>query len=158
MSSFISMLALLAVVSAAPAELRARLTTPISTISPVITLCTGLPVPAQGCANLAIISDACVNFTGGKSVLNHNLTGLKSHLDLSSPCSGTACSVNLLEACSLIYKVIYGPTGKHQTRQACRVSQVSCHFAKYKSFTLLGTNNKTVASFVSLAIKYIVTD
>ncbi|KAF8159246.1 hypothetical protein B0H34DRAFT_796527 [Crassisporium funariophilum] len=77
MSSFISLLALLAVASAAPAEIGARLTTPISTISPVITLCTGLPVPAQGCANFAIISDACVDFTGGKSVLNHDLTGVK---------------------------------------------------------------------------------
>ncbi|KAJ7736604.1 hypothetical protein DFH07DRAFT_753475 [Mycena maculata] len=42
--------------------------------SPEIEVCTGSINPSEGCVTIPVVSDSCVDFTGGFSFLNDELT------------------------------------------------------------------------------------
>ncbi|KAJ6529805.1 hypothetical protein B0H19DRAFT_1274193 [Mycena capillaripes] len=60
-----ALLALFSVASAAPAK-------PIADASVTITICSG--GPSVGCVTVPVVSDSCVNLTGGLSFLNKEIT------------------------------------------------------------------------------------
>ncbi|KAJ7122179.1 hypothetical protein C8R44DRAFT_785789 [Mycena epipterygia] len=60
-------LAFAAVSSAAPAG-------PTPLLAPTITVCTGSITPQNGCVALPVVSDSCINFTGGLSFLNKEVS------------------------------------------------------------------------------------
>ncbi|KAJ7122186.1 hypothetical protein C8R44DRAFT_735899 [Mycena epipterygia] len=67
-SNFIlTALAFVAVSSAAPAG-------PTPRLAPTITVCTGSISPQNGCVAIPVVSDPCINFTGGLSFLNKEVS------------------------------------------------------------------------------------
>ncbi|KAJ7589876.1 hypothetical protein C8J56DRAFT_1025200 [Mycena floridula] len=45
--------------------------------SATITVCSGSVSPAQGCVTVPVVSDSCINLTGGLSFLNKEISGAK---------------------------------------------------------------------------------
>ncbi|KAJ7576026.1 hypothetical protein C8J56DRAFT_871029 [Mycena floridula] len=43
--------------------------------SPTITICSGSVSPANGCVTTPVVSDSCINLTGGLSFLNKEISG-----------------------------------------------------------------------------------
>ncbi|KAJ7186122.1 hypothetical protein C8R46DRAFT_1062537 [Mycena filopes] len=65
--------ALVAAASAAPAAE----TKPNPLASPTVTVCSGSINPPSGCLTLPVVSDACINFTGGLSFLNKEISNVQ---------------------------------------------------------------------------------
>ncbi|KAF7350855.1 hypothetical protein MSAN_01647600 [Mycena sanguinolenta] len=62
-----ALVALVSFVSAAPGK-------PSTDASATVEVCTGSVSPSQGCINIPVISDSCINFTGGFSFLNKEIS------------------------------------------------------------------------------------
>ncbi|KAJ7476001.1 hypothetical protein FB451DRAFT_1173932 [Mycena latifolia] len=65
-------LAFVAVSSATPAVTAAVKPTPLA--APTITTCSGSLNPPNGCVTIPVVSDQCINFTGGLSFLNKEVS------------------------------------------------------------------------------------
>lgn len=54
-----------------------RLTIYPQLVSVAITVCTGSLIPPQGCIDIPVVSDACINFTGGLTFFNKEVSSAK---------------------------------------------------------------------------------
>ncbi|KAJ7476025.1 hypothetical protein FB451DRAFT_1245529 [Mycena latifolia] len=66
-------LAFIAVSSATPA-LTAAVVATAALAAPTITTCSGSLNPPNGCVTIPVVSDQCINFTGGLSFLNKEVS------------------------------------------------------------------------------------
>ncbi|KAF9467666.1 hypothetical protein BDZ94DRAFT_974721 [Collybia nuda] len=65
-----SVFAFAALASAAPTEVQTR----SELATPVVTVCTGSLNPRAGCVDIPVIASSCVNFLGGNSFLNDEVS------------------------------------------------------------------------------------
>ncbi|KAF9463383.1 hypothetical protein BDZ94DRAFT_1308895 [Collybia nuda] len=70
LKSITSILALATLISAAPTNLN----TDVQLIPPFATFCTGSISPRSGCADIPVVADTCVSFTGGLTFLNDEVS------------------------------------------------------------------------------------